>query len=285
MAKNKVDEVITRHSNNNMIVPGRKKKSSTSTLNDNDWEKNNLIKPTSGTRSVLDDIEKSFMKDIIDFFKNPKYMNILLSIVVPDNNHRVSLRALEWFVTNYCKKNGTWYKIKHGSVIELFSVYTDYKAKLKAYKKLYFDPFCRGAKINFSYNSSDGTKKILMTSISQLNFFKWAIKYKVIDYVQDHINEIEKDMKPLKTPSIISEESDETDGESNENGTPQEPIQMPDPEICSSENVNCINLSSTSSSYFASPTVSEKKKKRQELSTSIYKNIKKIDSPPKLYFN
>ena len=32
------------------------------------------------------------------------------------------------------------------------------------------------------------------TTIGQLNFFKWAIENKIIDYIHEHYSEIEKDM-------------------------------------------------------------------------------------------
>jgi hypothetical protein len=225
----------------------------------------------------LDDVEKFYMKDIIVFYKNDKYLNILLSIVVPENNDRISLRLLEWFVTNYVKKYGTYYKIKQHGIIDVFIVYTDYKAKLKAYKKHYFDPFCRGSNIYFPY-SSNGQKKVLMTSISQLNFFKWAIKYKIIDYVRKHFNDIDQDMKKPRNLDEDTIESTTSDNSVEKLHVNELPF---DPEICSSENFNHINLSND----HRSKSNVKSSKKRQELSVSVYKTVKKIQSPPKLYFN
>ena len=37
-------------------------------------------------------------------------------------------------------------------------------------------------------------KEYILTTIGQLNFFKFAITYNIINYAIEHINEIEKDM-------------------------------------------------------------------------------------------
>ena len=71
-----------------------------------------------------------------------------------------------------------------------FKVYNDYKLKLKAYSKKRFDPFCRWERITIPYNNDN----CMETTIGQLNFFKWAIENKIIEYIQNNYSEIEKDM-------------------------------------------------------------------------------------------
>jgi hypothetical protein len=71
-----------------------------------------------------------------------------------------------------------------------FKVYLDYKLKLKAYSKKRFDPFCRWDRISIPF----GNNTCIETTIGQLNFFKWAIENKVIDYINEHYDIIEKDM-------------------------------------------------------------------------------------------
>jgi len=50
----------------------------------------------------------------------------------------MSLRLIDWFVTNYSKAHSTSY-ILNG---QEFVVYMNYKNQLKAYSKKMFDPFC-----------------------------------------------------------------------------------------------------------------------------------------------
>jgi len=129
------------------------------------------------------------LNNLITFYKDEKYLNRMLSIITGDS--KTSLRIVDWFVTNYAKKNYTLYPIKEksGNIIR-FKVYFDYKLKLKAYSKKRFDPFCRWDRISIPYKN--GT--YIETTIGQLNFFKWAIEHQVIEYVEEHYDIIENDM-------------------------------------------------------------------------------------------
>src|SRR6056300_1568068 len=69
--------------------------------------------------------------------------DILLDILDPKNI--ISLRTIDWFVTNYSKK----YNIILNEE-KRFVVFLDYKSQLKAYSKKYFDPFCRRDRIEFN---------------------------------------------------------------------------------------------------------------------------------------
>jgi hypothetical protein len=69
-------------------------------------------------------------------------------------------------------------------------VHTNYKGQLKAYSKRNFDPFCRRNRIRFYYEDN----KYFITTVGQLNFFKWALENNIVDYVQKHMKDIEEDM-------------------------------------------------------------------------------------------
>ena len=75
---------------------------------------------------------------------------------------------------------------------EEFNIYLNYKAQLKSFQKKQFDPFCRRQRINFYYDSEN--TKYIVTTVGQLNFFKWAIENNILNYIKDNIDEIEKDM-------------------------------------------------------------------------------------------
>ena len=70
------------------------------------------------------------------------------------------------------------------------NVHHSYKSQLKAYSKRRFDPFCRRKRISFDL----GTYGSVDTTIGQLNFFRWAIDNLVVQYLQNHREEIENDM-------------------------------------------------------------------------------------------
>jgi hypothetical protein len=68
---------------------------------------------------------------------------------------------------------------------------------LKAYAKRNFDPFCRWERITIPYDSEN----YMETTIGQLNFFKWAIENKIIQYIQDNYTDIEDDMNNRNSTS------------------------------------------------------------------------------------
>ena len=131
------------------------------------------------------------------FFKNKENLNTIMPII--KGQSKISLRVMDWFVTNYSKKNNISYLInKNGQIINSiddeagkeFVVYLDYKLQLKGYQKKQFDPFCRRSRINFYYDDN----KFVVTTVGQLNFFRWTIQNSVLEYISTHLEEIENDM-------------------------------------------------------------------------------------------
>jgi hypothetical protein len=112
------------------------------------------------------------------------------------------LRSIDWFITNYSKKNNTYYlvyndKLGNPSFSEIdnkyrvnMNVFHSYKSQLKAYSKKKFDPFCRRDRLLFEIDKEHSVE----TTIGQLNFFKWAISNLILDYIEIHKDEIEQDM-------------------------------------------------------------------------------------------
>ena len=136
------------------------------------------------------------LNNLMDFYKDEKYLSRMLKIITGES--KISLRIVDWFATNYAKKNYTLYTFTdiHENTIR-FNVYFDYKLKLKAYSKKRFDPFCRWDRISITYKN--GT--CIETTIGQLNFFKWAIENKVIEYIEANYDVIEKDMNNRNSTS------------------------------------------------------------------------------------
>jgi hypothetical protein len=112
---------------------------------------------------------------------------------VVNGESKISLRIIDWFVTNYAKKNFIIYNISQMNSTNdtsRFKVYNDYKLKLKAYSKKNFDPFCRWERVTIPYEND----KYIETTIGQLNFFKWAIENKIIEYIEENYESVENDM-------------------------------------------------------------------------------------------
>jgi hypothetical protein len=103
-----------------------------------------------------------------------------------DGNAEMSLRLIDWFVTNYAKQNSISY-ILNG---QEFLVYMNYKSQLKAYSKKLFDPFCRRERIMFQIPGYEP----FMTTVGKLNFFRWAIEKGVLNYIKLNSAKIETAM-------------------------------------------------------------------------------------------
>jgi hypothetical protein len=177
-----------------------------------------------------------------NYYSDDHNMNILLSII---QNKKISLRIIDWFVSNYSKKctsNYILYKTPsntytilnnenntvHGNV----NVFHSYKCQLKSFSKKNFDPFCRRNRIEFICNN-----QVINTTIGQLNFFKWAINNAILEYILKSYGDIENDMNH------------------------------------SYKSVKYINKNSKT------------RKKRQELSISGSRGLNKHSSPVKVIFN
>ena len=135
----------------------------------------------------------------MEFYKNHENLNKMMRII--NGESKISLRIVDWFVTNYAKKHYTIFELpssRPGDTDMIrFKVYNDYKLKLKAYAKKRFDPFCRWERISipFAENTS------METTIGQLNFFKWSIENRIIDYIEANYDEIEADMNDRNSTS------------------------------------------------------------------------------------
>lgn len=124
---------------------------------------------------------------LLNFYYKNDYLQKMLSII--NGTSTISLRIVDWFSTNYSKKNFTMFATPNTT---RFKVYEDYKLKLKAYSKKRFDPFCRWERIQIPIERN--SEYCFETTIGQMNFFKWALENKIIDYIEEHYEEIEVDM-------------------------------------------------------------------------------------------
>jgi hypothetical protein len=169
-----------------------------------------------------------------DFYNKDDNLDKMLKII-NGKEEKISLRIVDWFSTNYAKKNSTTYSTENNS---RFKVYIDYKLKLKAYSKRRFDPFCRWERIRMPINDDYSIE----TTIGQLNFFKWAIENNIIEYIETNYESILKDM--------------------NSNNS-------------ISRNRNNLKKNKKNKHNDSVPNISTSRKKREELSISASKCLKR----------
>uniref|UniRef100_A0A6C0LER4 Uncharacterized protein n=1 Tax=viral metagenome TaxID=1070528 RepID=A0A6C0LER4_9ZZZZ len=148
------------------------------------------------------------LESLMEYYS--KNIHILTSIITQKKT--LSLRILDWLVTNYAKKHNVVYTIRKNNTNCNFNIYLDYKNQLKAYSKKYFDPFCRRERILIdiqdlswkiinNVNKQKTNENQLITTVGQLNFFKWFIENNVLNYAIENIEGIDKDMTETLTNS------------------------------------------------------------------------------------
>ena len=186
--------------------------------------------------------------DKLKIFYNSTNIEKLLPII--NGETKLSLRIIDWFVTNYTKKNNIILYIKKKKMVtnknyksklesktkkykyeyveEQFNIFLNYKSQLKAYSKKNFDPFCRRERLNFFYNKDN----YIVTTIGQLNFFKWTIDNNIIDYIKIHLEKIDKDMNTnIKRDEDIFKKSKKNKLNSNNHTIDLQQIQLTNNEI------------------------------------------------------
>jgi hypothetical protein len=198
------------------------------------------------------------LNKLLLFYKNTEYFDKMISII--NGTSKISLRIVDWFVTNYSKKN--YCVIENVETNERFKVYNDYKLKLKAYSKKKFDPFCRWDRINVPYKDT----MCVQTTLGQLNFFKWTIENKILEYIENNYSTIENDMNLRNSSAKVKNTS-----------------------INSNTSIESYD-SYTSTSSNASDTsvinnLNKTRKKREELSSNASKIIQKEFISTTLVFN
>ena len=147
-------------------------------------------------------IQRTILKNVSALMNSDEHFTIHALIPLITQEMGISLRALDWLVTNYSKK--------HQLCINYQNIHSGYKEMLSRYRRRHFDPFQRCidapsvGKVTFMF----GERKY-ETTIGQLNFIMWCYKRGIIDYIKKYINTIETDMNSClnsrRAQSIIKE--------------------------------------------------------------------------------
>lgn len=159
-----------------------------------------LVKISSSSHDI-NKIQKSIIEKISAFYQDDKNTKSLLNLLMHNSTSDIPyipVRLVDWFVTKYCKTHQVAYKLEN----QFINIYASYKSNLKGYQKRHFDPFCRGIRIKFEYETTKDNFSSFITTIGQLNFFKWFIHYKIFDYMLENRKKIEEafEKEPTKEP-------------------------------------------------------------------------------------
>jgi hypothetical protein len=152
--------------------------------------------PVPIKNAIKDTRDRARYVDVRRFFRNPKKCSqdsIQIMVDIINSNHEISLRNLNWFGTKHLDTMDSRYRTNDNGDRELFDPKISYGKRQGPYGKKGFDPFRRGLAFNWNYDPNDKTKTVI-TTLCQLQFFKWLFEYEMMTYILENLIEL-KDLQ------------------------------------------------------------------------------------------
>ena len=211
--------------------------------------------------------QNTILINLLNFYKDESALLKVLKII--NGKSKISLRIIDWFVTNFAKQYFTRYNLYDASGnLHFFKVHNEYQCFLDSYKKERFDPFCRWERVFFPYQGD----AYIETTIGQLKFFKWAIEKKIIEFVEEHYTEIEADMNARNSSSKKQKKNHFMNNKEETN-------------VVELKEEESITLTQLDKNNTRTNVQTKKRKKREELSVSATKCLKKEQMEMIIHFN
>lgn len=188
------------------------------------------------------------MLSLSKFYAQGDFIHRIMPII--NGKSEMSLRLIDWFITNYSKKKHTIITKRVNNNVVHLNVFLSYRSQLKSYSKTYFDPFRRRDRIRFYYEDD----KYVDTTIGQLNMFRWILMNDILEYINDQKDAIEQDM-------VLTQRENQKKKLNKEN------LKV---KVVETENGTKVTTT---------------RKKRNELSKSIMKNMNQLEGSRVLQFD
>jgi hypothetical protein len=187
---------------------------------------------------------------------------------------QLSLRIIDWFVTKYSRKNFVRYPLNG----QEFLVYLSYKGQLKAYSKQYFDPNCRRERIMFKIPGHES----FTTTIGKLNFFRWALESDILNYIEEHEEEIRSGYNAYLKETIQAQKSSKSDTASSTDSTSST---ASDASVQSAASATSIASQLSQSSQSSQSSTRSTRRRRTKQSPSSLNKLQVYSTPIELNFN
>ena len=216
------------------------------------------------------------LNTLLEFYQNTDYLETLKQMINREytvkNQKKLSIRMVNWFVTNYAKQYFTVYEVptqEEGKQGRRFFVWTNYKSTEDSYSKQLFDPYCRKERILIPYKE----EQRIETTIAQMHFFKWAILNGVLEYIAKHYDDIEKDMS--KRLNNSRKKTDPNPSITNSTSNTNNNTTTPNTSVLTNNTSSSNTISSTVFTNITPAMGTKTRKKREELSTNACRSIRK----------
>lgn len=122
------------------------------------------------------------LQSLRTFYDDPRHASEAKRLI--GSNSKISLRVIDWLVATHSKRNRIFCMLENGTV---FDMHSSYKAQLRSFSKQRFDIFRRGDRLQFDLGVEE-----VETTLAQLTFIRWLIKFDIIRYYEEHSAEIER---------------------------------------------------------------------------------------------
>ena len=158
------------------------------------------VSDSDSTSDVMNEQEQTretiLMNELLKYYSE-KHESLTVVVNIITEESTISLRVIDWFVTNYAKMNAEQLAVFFANT-NCGGIYGDYKTQLKTFNKKLFDPFSRVSACSnlrrFPLHYNNGRNQI-MTTVGQLNFFRWAIEAGVVRYIYQHLPDVKRAIK------------------------------------------------------------------------------------------
>lgn len=138
----------------------------------------------------MEDRSQKILASLMKYYGDHEKLSMMQQIIsAQSTSNKVSLRLVDWLVTNYSKSHNVVYYVNKMP----FNMHQSYKNMLRAYSKKLFDPFRRHKRVYLN-GDTPGSNGVIETTVAQLTFFKWAIENDVLKYAYEHRKTIKEDM-------------------------------------------------------------------------------------------
>lgn len=161
-------------------------------MQDNTMGHNNWSIGPFTVKYVLTPAQKNILVKLSSFYTEETIKDILVPLVTQES--KVSLRALDWLVTNYSKKHNMACINERKKI---FNIHYGYKVALAHFRRRNFDPFRRRLRITVKVEGIEDFD----STVGQVNFMHWAAANGVLKFAEEHIKEIEADMNTVTSES------------------------------------------------------------------------------------
>jgi len=148
--------------------------------------------------------------EIHQYYTDDRIGTLLMPLLRQTN--ALSLRALDWLVTNYAKKYHIVIRQRQACTMPI-NIHGEYKNMLTHWRRRYFDPFRRHQRIYFKWHDPQTEQTITEhTTVGQLNFLYWVETRGIYAYALQHVQDIDADMASTMAAKKSQRKQDKVQG-------------------------------------------------------------------------